>query len=63
LGDSLLRTINTTMERIVVRTAARSMKDPLDLFTLIRFAMIQRTTSIQAMADAKLKPATIELRD
>jgi hypothetical protein len=51
------------MDKRVVNTAAKPINIPLDLFTLTRFAIIQRTTSIQAIADAKLKPATMALRD
>jgi hypothetical protein len=53
----------TTMDKMVVRTAARRVKEPLDLLTLTTFAITHLTTSIQAMADAKLNPATIALRD
>jgi hypothetical protein len=51
------------MDSSVVRTAARAVNKPLLLGTLTRLEIIQRTTSFQAMADAKLKAPTMEFRD
>jgi hypothetical protein len=61
--DIIDSTKYTKMDIRVVARAVRKKYDPLVLGVLITWEMTQRTASIHAMADAKLKPATMALRD
>jgi hypothetical protein len=53
----------TMMDNRVVKIAVRNTYVPPVFEDLITFERSQRTASIHAIAEAKLKPATTELRD
>tara|TARA_B100001093_G_scaffold466139_1_gene484315 strand:- start:1551 stop:1718 length:168 start_codon:yes stop_codon:yes gene_type:complete len=55
--------MNTRTDRTVVRTAVMVRAPGVWRLLEISTATRARTTSIQAMAEAKLKPATSALRD
>jgi hypothetical protein len=55
--------MKTMMERREVKTAVSAYWEPPFLGTLTIWVTAQRTKSIQAMAAAKEKPPTMELRD
>ena len=61
--DTRDTTIKTTIERRVVRIAVRAYWVPPFLGTLTTWLMTHRTRSIQDIAAAKEKPATIALSD
>jgi hypothetical protein len=61
--DTVDRIKYTMMDSNVVTRAVRKKYEPLVLGVLTTCVISQRTASIHARADAKLKPATIALRD